>query len=124
MHLQTILKNPFTGKDVKIDNNIVDLIKILWSHKIQTSLSCQDTDGRCFLEFPIEDAFSSMLFALLKILGVVNISDPKSSIINVRYTPKLAFKGYKGTIPEGYQIMFDKYYIEEVIEKLEEFLTI
>ena len=120
VHTQTTLKDPFMLKEVRIDDEIVNLIKVLWNYGIQTSGSCQDTNGQCQLEFPIVGAFDRTLHALLKILGVAGFSHNEIFTINVRHTPEIAVKGFEGTLPESYQIMFNSQYIELVTKEISE----
>jgi len=122
-HTQVTLKDPFTGKNVKIDAAIVNLIKVLWACGIQTSMSCQDTQGQCWLEVPTEEAFNQVLHALLKIFGGYSFQTNNPDIVvTVRYAPAITFTNVEGGLKEGYQIMFDKNYIEMVTAQLKGFL--
>ena len=44
------------GEPIQIDVEIVPLIKAIWSHDFETLLSCQDQDGRVWVELPGRDA--------------------------------------------------------------------
>ena len=46
----------YEGDPVQIDVEIVPLIKAIWWHGLETDLSCQDQDGRVWLEMPGRDA--------------------------------------------------------------------
>lgn len=42
----------FVGEPVEIDVEIVPLIRLIWSHDLETVLSCQDQDGYVWVELP------------------------------------------------------------------------
>ena len=42
----------YRGERVEIDVEIVPLVELLWALEFDTLLSCQDQDGRVWVEFP------------------------------------------------------------------------
>jgi hypothetical protein len=44
------------GERVEVDAEIVPLVELIWSHGLDTVLSCQDQDGGVWVELPGRDA--------------------------------------------------------------------
>lgn len=64
-HEQVSITNPQTGRQVDVDEQIAPLIKRLWACNIKTTMSCQDIEGICWIEFYDETSFLKFITTTL-----------------------------------------------------------